>query len=110
MQIPKLVPEISQEKKQLFTKYYSLIVFKRLLIYYKIFHCEKFIHSERLVIALTHVQKDHGLGLVQYELCMCSLLKPVRLLLDIIPQMYQLHHNAGLALNPTVYVIKEDIK
>lgn len=67
--------------------YFSLIVFKKLFIYCKTFHFEKFIHLEKLVIALTQAQEDHAVSLVQYGVCMGSLLKPVRLLLDVIPSL-----------------------
>lgn len=60
------------------------------------------------MIALTQVQKDRALVLAQYEVRMGSLLKSV--LLDVIPHMYQLHLNAEVPFNPTVYVTKKDIK
>lgn len=59
------------------------------------------------MIALAKVLKDHALGLAQYEAHMGSLLKPVKLLLDVIPQVYQFHLNAEVPFNPTVYVIKK---
>lgn len=106
-QILNLVPGKGQENKYLLKNYFPLIVLKKLLIYYKTFHSEKLIHLERLVIAMAKVLKDHTLGLEQYGAHMGSLLKPVRLLLDVIPQVYQFHLNAEVPFNPTVYGIKK---
>lgn len=74
-------------KKRKHTSKLFLIVFKKLFIYCKKFHFEKFIHLEKLVIALTQAQEDHAVSLVQNRVCMGSLLKPVRLLLYVIPSL-----------------------
>lgn len=108
--VPKFSTWKKPRKEITLQKLFFLNCLQEALIYYNIFHCEKFIHLQGLVIALTQVQKDRALGLVQYEACMSSLLKPVRLLLGVIPQVYQLHLNAEVAFNPTVYVIKKDIR